>query len=139
VIGNDITVSFAPSRPVQLTPSSRSSPKPFKSVNHLRAGTWPRMRGRHHRHADASASRGSKKLDRIVTRSPLYRLRQRTEIAQEALVTGQSVTTLVLAKKLLTARAARPDPAAGSADGSQVVRGVVGNDRSALVGPTEVG
>ena len=108
VIGNDVTVSFAAEAgQLQLNAFEPIiAHSLFKSVNHLRAGclTLARtLRQRHHRQPRASAQR-RRALDRHRHRAqPLYRLRQRHRRSRnEALVTGDSVYDLVLAKKLLT-------------------------------------
>ncbi|MGH6712694.1 MAG: aspartate ammonia-lyase [Bradyrhizobium sp.] len=107
VIGNDITVSFAAEAgQLQLNAFEPIiAHSLFKSVNHLRAGCLTLASkcvngitaNREHLRRGVENSIG------IVTAlNPYIGYANATEIAQEALVTGQSVYDLVLAKKLLT-------------------------------------
>jgi aspartate ammonia-lyase len=107
VIGNDITVSFAAEAgQLQLNAFEPIiAHSLFKSVNHLRAGCLTLATkcvngitaNREHLRRGVENSIG------IVTAlNPYIGYANATEIAQEALVTGQSVYDLVLAKKLLT-------------------------------------
>ncbi len=107
VIGNDITVSFAAEAgQLQLNAFEPIiAHSLFKSVNHLRAGCLTLAAkcvngitaNREHLRRGVENSIG------IVTAlNPYIGYANATEIAQEALVTGQSVYDLVLAKKLLT-------------------------------------
>ena len=142
VIGNDVTVSFAAEAgQLQLNAFEPIiAHSLFKSVNHLRAGCLTLAErcvngitaNREHLRRGVEHSIG------IVTAlNPYIGYANATEIAQQALVTGDSVYDLVLAKKLLTPRAARPDPAARSADAAAVVhsdhrrRRAAGGDRGA--------
>jgi len=107
VIGNDITVSFAAEAgQLQLNAFEPIiAHSLFKSVNHLRAGCLTLASkcvdgitaNREHLRRGVENSIG------IVTAlNPYIGYANATEIAQEALITGQSVYDLVLAKKLLT-------------------------------------
>ena len=107
VIGNDITVSFAAEAgQLQLNAFEPIiAHSLFKSVNHLRAGCLTLATkcvngitaNREHLRRGVENSIG------IVTAlNPYIGYANATEIAQEALITGQSVYDLVLAKKLLT-------------------------------------
>ena len=107
VIGNDITVSFAAEAgQLQLNAFEPIiAHSLFKSVNHLRAGCLTLAAkcvngitaNREHLRRGVENSIG------IVTAlNPYIGYANATEIAQQALVTGQSVYDLVLAKKLLT-------------------------------------
>jgi aspartate ammonia-lyase len=107
VIGNDITVSFAAEAgQLQLNAFEPIiAHSLFKSVNHLRAGCLTlatrcvsgiTANREHLRH-------GVERSIGIVTAlNPFIGYANATEVAQEALMTGQSVYNLVLAKKLLT-------------------------------------
>src|SRR6266436_2777018 len=107
VIGNDVTVSFAAEAgQLQLNAFEPIiAHSLFKSVNHLRTGCLTLATrcvsgitaNREH------LRRGVERSIGIVTAlNPHIGYANATEIAQEALVTGQSVYDLVLAKKLLT-------------------------------------
>src|SRR5437868_3458490 len=107
VIGNDITVSFAAEAgQLQLNAFEPIiAHSLFKSVNHLRAGCLTLASkcvagitaNREHLRRGVENSIG------IVTAlNPYIGYTNATEIAHDALVTGQSVYDLVLAKKLLT-------------------------------------
>ena len=107
VIGNDITVSFAAEAgQLQLNAFEPIiAHSLFKSVNHLRAGCLTLATkcvngitaNREHLRRGVENSIG------IVTAlNPYIGYANATEIAQQALVTGESVYDLVLAKKLLT-------------------------------------
>ncbi|MBR1145568.1 aspartate ammonia-lyase [Bradyrhizobium sp. AUGA SZCCT0431] len=107
VIGNDITVSFAAEAgQLQLNAFEPIiAHSLFKSVNHLRAGCLTLAdkcvdgitANREHLRRGVENSIG------IVTAlNPYIGYANATEIAQQALVTGESVYDLVLAKKLLT-------------------------------------
>lgn len=107
VIGNDITVSFAAEAgQLQLNAFEPIiAHSLFKSVNHLRAGCLTLASkcvngitaNREHLRRGVENSIG------IVTAlNPYIGYANATEIAQEALITGQSVYDLVLAKQLLT-------------------------------------
>src|SRR5437870_6872536 len=107
VIGNDITVSFAAEAgQLQLNAFEPIiAHSLFKSVNHLKAGCLTLAAkcvngitaNREHLRRGVENSIG------IVTAlNPYIGYANATEIAQQALVTGQSVYDLVLAKKLLT-------------------------------------
>jgi aspartate ammonia-lyase len=107
VIGNDITVSFAAEAgQLQLNAFEPIiAHSLFKSVNHLRAGCLT-LAARCVNGITANREhlrRGVENSIGIVTAlNPYIGYANATEIAQEALVTGQSVYDLVLAKKLLT-------------------------------------
>jgi aspartate ammonia-lyase len=107
VIGNDITVSFAAEAgQLQLNAFEPIiAHSLFKSVNHLRAGCLT-LASKCVNGITANAEhlrRGVENSIGIVTAlNPYIGYANATEIAQEALVTGQSVYDLVLAKKLLT-------------------------------------
>ena len=107
VIGNDITVSFAAEAgQLQLNAFEPIiAHSLFKSVNHLRAGCLTLATrcvsgitaNREHLRRGVENSIG------IVTAlNPYIGYANATEIAQQALVTGQSVADLVLARRLLT-------------------------------------
>ena len=107
VIGNDVTVSFAAEAgQLQLNAFEPIiAHSLFKSVNHLRAGCLTLAEGcvngitanREH------LRRGVERSIGIVTAlNPYIGYANATDIAQQALVTGDSVYDLVLAKKLLT-------------------------------------
>jgi aspartate ammonia-lyase len=107
VIGNDVTVSFAAEAgQLQLNAFEPIiAHSLFKSVNHLRAGCMTLAlkcvngitANREH------LRRGVERSIGIATAlNPYIGYANATEIAQQALVTGQSVYDLVLAKKLLT-------------------------------------
>jgi aspartate ammonia-lyase len=107
VIGNDITVSFAAEAgQLQLNAFEPIiAHSLFKSVNHLRAGCLTLAErcvngitaNREH------LRRGVERSIGIVTAlNPYIGYANATDIAQQALVTGDSVYDLVLAKKLLT-------------------------------------
>src|ERR1700682_6232642 len=107
VIGNDVTVSFAAEAgQLQLNAFEPIiAHSLFKSVNHLRAGCLTLATrcvsgitaNREHLRRGVENSIG------IVTAlNPYIGYANATEIAQQALITGQSVYDLVLAKKLLT-------------------------------------
>jgi len=107
VIGNDVTVSFAAEAgQLQLNAFEPIiAHSLFKSVNHLRAGCLTLAlkcvngitANREH------LRRGVERSIGIVTAlNPYIGYANATEIAQQALVSGQSVYDLVLAKKLLT-------------------------------------
>ncbi|MBR1267298.1 aspartate ammonia-lyase [Bradyrhizobium sp. AUGA SZCCT0222] len=107
VIGNDITVSFAAEGgQLQLNAFEPIiAHSLFKSVNHLRAGCLTLAdkcvngitANREHLRRGVENSIG------IVTAlNPYIGYANATEIAQQALVTGESVYDLVLARKLLT-------------------------------------
>ncbi|MBN8991191.1 MAG: aspartate ammonia-lyase [Rhizobiales bacterium] len=107
VIGNDITVSFAAEAgQLQLNAFEPIiAHSLFKSVNHLRAGCLTLASkcvngitaNREHLRRGVENSIG------IVTAlNPYIGYANATEIAHDALVSGQSVYDLVLAKKLLT-------------------------------------
>ncbi|MBR1251878.1 aspartate ammonia-lyase [Bradyrhizobium sp. AUGA SZCCT0169] len=107
VIGNDITVSFAAEGgQLQLNAFEPIiAHSLFKSVNHLRAGCLTLAEkcvngitaNREHLRRGVENSIG------IVTAlNPYIGYANATEIAQQALVTGESVYDLVLARKLLT-------------------------------------
>jgi aspartate ammonia-lyase len=107
VIGNDITITLAAEAgQLQLNAFEPIiAHSLFKSVNHLRAGCLTLAErcvngitaNREHLRRGVENSIG------IVTAlNPYIGYANATEIAQEALVTGQSVYDLVLAKKLLT-------------------------------------
>ena len=146
VIGNDVTVSFAAEAgQLQLNAFEPIiAHSLFKSVAHLRAGCLTLATkcvdgitaNREHLRRGVENSIG------IVTAlNPYIGYANATEIAKEALVTGHSVYDLVLAKKLLTKRAARPDPAARSADAAAGVHGdaVGGEPQVETVVPKEIG
>jgi aspartate ammonia-lyase len=108
VIGNDVTVTFAAEAgQLQLNAFEPIiAHSLFKSVNHLRAGCLTLATrcvsgisaNREHLRRGVENSIG------IVTAlNPYIGYANATEIAQQALVTGQSVYDLVLARKLLTA------------------------------------
>jgi aspartate ammonia-lyase len=107
VIGNDITVSFAAEAgQLQLNAFEPIiAHSLFKSVNHLRAGCLT-LASKCVNGITANAEhlrRGVENSIGIVTAlNPYIGYANATEIAQEALVTGQSVYDLVLAKRLLT-------------------------------------
>ena len=107
VIGNDVTVSFAAEAgQLQLNAFEPIiAHSLFKSVNHLRAGCLTLAErcvngitaNREH------LRRGVERSIGIVTAlNPYIGYANATDIAQQALVTGDSVYDLVLAKKLLT-------------------------------------
>jgi aspartate ammonia-lyase len=107
VIGNDVTVSFAAEAgQLQLNAFEPIiAHSLFKSVNHLRAGCLTLSQrcvngitaNREH------LRRGVERSIGIVTAlNPYIGYANATDIAQQALVTGDSVYDLVLAKKLLT-------------------------------------
>jgi aspartate ammonia-lyase len=107
VIGNDVTVSFAAEAgQLQLNAFEPIiAHSLFKSVNHLRAGCLTLAErcvngitaNREHLRRSVERSIG------IVTAlNPYIGYANATDIAQQALVTGDSVYDLVLAKKLLT-------------------------------------
>jgi aspartate ammonia-lyase len=107
VIGNDVTVSFAAEAgQLQLNAFEPIiAHSLFKSVNHLRAGCLTLATkcvsgitaNREH------LRRGVERSIGIVTAlNPYIGYANATEIAQQALLTDQSVYDLVLAKKLLT-------------------------------------
>jgi aspartate ammonia-lyase len=107
VIGNDVTVSFAAEAgQLQLNAFEPIiAHSLFKSVNHLRAGCLTLAErcvngitaNREH------LRRGVQRSIGIVTAlNPYIGYANATDIAQQALVTGDSVYDLVLAKKLLT-------------------------------------
>jgi aspartate ammonia-lyase len=107
VIGNDVTVSFAAEAgQLQLNAFEPIiAHSLFKSVNHLRAGCLTLATkcvsgitaNREHLRRGVENSIG------IVTAlNPYIGYANATEIAQQALITGQSVYDLVLAKQLLT-------------------------------------
>ena len=107
VIGNDVTVSFAAEAgQLQLNAFEPIiAHSLFKSVNHLRAGCLTLAErcvngitaNREH------LRRGVERSIEIVTAlNPYIGYANATDIAQQALVTGDSVYDLVLAKKLLT-------------------------------------
>ena len=107
VIGNDVTVSFAAEAgQLQLNAFEPIiAHSLFKSVNHLRAGCLTLAErcvngitaNREHLRRGVEHSIG------IVTAlNPYIGYANATDIAQEALATGDSVYELVLAKKLLT-------------------------------------
>jgi aspartate ammonia-lyase len=108
VIGNDVTVTFAAEAgQLQLNAFEPIiAHSLFKSVNHLQAGCLTLATrcvsgitaNREHLRRGVENSIG------IVTAlNPYIGYANATEIAQQALITGQSVYDLVLAKKLLTA------------------------------------
>jgi aspartate ammonia-lyase len=108
VIGNDVTVTFAAEAgQLQLNAFEPIiAHSLFKSVNHLRAGCLTLATrcvsgitaNREHLRRGVENSIG------IVTAlNPYIGYANATEIAQQALITGQSVYDLVLARKLLTA------------------------------------
>jgi aspartate ammonia-lyase len=108
VIGNDVTVTFAAEAgQLQLNAFEPIiAHSLFKSVNHLQAGCLTLATrcvsgitaNREHLRRGVENSIG------IVTAlNPYIGYANATEIAQEALITGQSVYDLVLARKLLTA------------------------------------
>jgi aspartate ammonia-lyase len=108
VIGNDVTVTFAAEAgQLQLNAFEPIiAHSLFKSVNHLQAGCLTLATrcvsgitaNREHLRRGVENSIG------IVTAlNPYIGYANATEIAQQALVTGQSVYDLVLARKLLTA------------------------------------
>ena len=107
VIGNDITVSFAAEAgQLQLNAFEPIiAHSLFKSVNHLRAGCLT-LATKCVNGITANAEhlrRGVENSIGIVTAlNPYIGYANATEIAHDALVTGQSVYDLVLAKKLLT-------------------------------------
>ena len=107
VIGNDITVSFAAEGgQLQLNAFEPIiAHSLFKSVNHLRAGCLT-LADKCVNGITANAAhlrRGVENSIGIVTAlNPYIGYANATEIAQQALVTGESVYDLVLAKKLLT-------------------------------------
>ncbi|MBR1233829.1 aspartate ammonia-lyase [Bradyrhizobium sp. AUGA SZCCT0182] len=107
VIGNDITVSFAAEGgQLQLNAFEPIiAHSLFKSVNHLRAGCLT-LSDKCVNGITANAAhlrRGVENSIGIVTAlNPYIGYANATEIAQQALVTGESVYDLVLAKKLLT-------------------------------------
>jgi aspartate ammonia-lyase len=107
VIGNDVTVTFAAEAgQLQLNAFEPIiAHSLFKSVNHLRAGCLTLATrcvsgitaNREHLRRGVENSIG------IVTAlNPYIGYANATEIAQQALITGQSVYDLVLARKLLT-------------------------------------
>src|SRR5579872_3776927 len=107
VIGNDVTVSFAAEAgQLQLNAFEPIiAHSLFKSVNHLRAGCLTLAErcvsgitaNRDH------LRRGVERSIGIVTAlNPYIGYANATEIAQQALITGESVYDLVLARKLLT-------------------------------------
>jgi aspartate ammonia-lyase len=107
VIGNDVTVTFAAEAgQLQLNAFEPIiAHSLFKSVNHLRAGCLTLASkcvsgitaNREH------LRRGVERSIGIVTAlNPYIGYANATRIAQEALLTGQSVYDLVLAKQLLT-------------------------------------
>jgi aspartate ammonia-lyase len=107
VIGNDVTVTFAAEAgQLQLNAFEPIiAHSLFKSVNHLRAGCLTLATkcvsgitaNREH------LRRGVERSIGIVTAlNPYIGYANATKIAQEALITGQSVYDLVLAKQLLT-------------------------------------
>ena len=107
VIGNDITVSFAAEAgQLQLNAFEPIiAHSLFKSVNHLRAGCLT-LADKCVNGITANAAhlrRGVENSIGIVTAlNPYIGYANATEIAQQALVTGESVYDLVLARKLLT-------------------------------------
>ncbi|MBR1154380.1 aspartate ammonia-lyase [Bradyrhizobium sp. JYMT SZCCT0428] len=107
VIGNDITVSFAAEAgQLQLNAFEPIiAHSLFKSVNHLRAGCLT-LAEKCVNGITANAAhlrRGVENSIGIVTAlNPYIGYANATEIAQQALVTGESVYDLVLARKLLT-------------------------------------
>src|ERR1700732_124625 len=108
VIGNDLTVSFAAEAgQLQLNAFEPIiAHSLFKSVNHLRAGCLT-LADRCVKGISANREhlrRGVERLMGLVTAlNPYIGYANATEIAQQALITGQSVYDLVLARKLLTA------------------------------------
>src|SRR5947208_3788616 len=107
VIGNDITVSFAAEGgQLQLNAFEPViAHSLFKTLKHLRAGCLA-LAERCVTGITANPATLRRSVENsigIVTAlNPLIGYANATEIAQEALVTGQSVYDLVLAKKLLT-------------------------------------
>jgi aspartate ammonia-lyase len=107
VIGNDVTVSFAAEAgQLQLNAFEPIiAHSLFKSVNHLRAGCLT-LAERCVKGITANREhlrRGVERSIGIVTAlNPYIGYANATEIAQQALITGESVYDLVLAKKLLT-------------------------------------
>jgi aspartate ammonia-lyase len=107
VIGNDVTVSFAAEAgQLQLNAFEPIiAHSLFKSVNHLRAGCLT-LAERCVKGITANREhlrRGVERSIGIVTAlNPYIGYANATEIAQQALLTDQSVYDLVLAKKLLT-------------------------------------
>jgi aspartate ammonia-lyase len=107
VIGNDVTVSFAAEAgQLQLNAFEPIiAHSLFKSVNHLRAGCLT-LAERCVKGITANREqlrRGVERSIGIVTAlNPYIGYANATEVAQEALLTDQSVYDLVLAKKLLT-------------------------------------
>jgi aspartate ammonia-lyase len=107
VIGNDVTVSFAAEAgQLQLNAFEPIiAHSLFKSVNHLRAGCLT-LAERCVKGITANREhlrRGVERSIGIVTAlNPYIGYANATEVAQQALLTDQSVYDLVLAKKLLT-------------------------------------
>src|SRR6202047_4444063 len=107
VIGNDVTVSFAAEAgQLQLNAFEPIiAHSIFKSVNHLRAGCLT-LADRCVKGISANREhlrRGVERLMGLVNAlNPYIGYANATEIAQQALLTDQSVYDLVLAKKLLT-------------------------------------
>ena len=107
VIGNDVTVSFAAEAgQLQLNAFEPIiAHSLFKSVNHLRSGCLT-LAERCVKGITANREhlrRGVERSIGIVTAlNPYIGYANATEVAQQALLTDQSVYDLVLAKKLLT-------------------------------------
>ena len=107
VIGNDITVSFAAEAgQLQLNAFEPIiAHSLFKSVNHLRAGCLTlaaKCVNGITANASICAAACENSIGIVTALNPYIGYANATEIAQQALVTGESVYDLVLAKKLLT-------------------------------------